>query len=298
MLKFLTTDDFSEKEIADILSHGEEKEEILEIIESFLPFTEDGCSFGFAISGGCLLVRIFDGEEYAFVYPIALRDECDERGAIGEIASYAVREEISLTFCDVDDGGEGIIEDIFRFTESYGDGESLAVRVHTELSRLEVEPLVSDGEITLSPLTDEDAEDYGRLCLDKDLNKYWGYDYSEDNPDADGGYFIGAARAGFAGGSSLSLAIRLNGEFIGEATLWGFDFKGSASLGFRLLPSYHGKGLGKKTLKLILALGDEIGLKEIKASVKAENIPSLRILEREMEFVSSENNVNNYLHKY
>lgn len=298
MLKFLSTDDFSEKEIADSLSSGEEKEEILEIIESFLPFTEEGCSFGFAVACGCLLVRIFDGAEYAFVYPIALSEECDERGAIREIASYAVREEIPLTFCDVDEVGEGVIEDIFRFTESYGDGESLAVRVHTELSRLDNEPWVSDGEITLSPLTDADAEDYGRLCLDKDLNKYWGYDYSEDNPDADGEYFLKAARAGFAGGGSLSLAVRLRGEFIGEATLWGFDFKGGASLGFRLLPSYHGKGLGKKTLKLILALGDEIGLKEIRASVKAENIPSLRILEREMNFVSSENNVNNYSHKY
>lgn len=298
MLKFLTTDALSPEEVAERLDSGEEKEEILEIIDSFAPFAEEGCYFGFAKSGGCLLVRIFDGEEYAFVYPIALKEECDERLAIREIAKYAAREEIPLTFCDVDDVGEGIIEDIFRFTESYGDGESLAVRVHTELSRLENELSVSDRELSLSPLIDADAENYGRLCLDKDLNKYWGYDYSDDNPDADGVYFLEAARAGFDSGSSLSLAVRFRGEFIGEATLWGFDFNGSASLGFRLLPSYHGKGLGKRALKLILALGDEIGLKEIKASVKVENIPSRRILDREMSFVSSENNVNNYLHKY
>jgi RimJ/RimL family protein N-acetyltransferase len=298
MLKFLTTDSLSSEKIAERLALGEEREEIIEIIDSFIPFTEEGCSFGFAVAFGCLLVRIFDGGEYAFVYPIALVDECDERAAIEEIAKYAAREEISLTFCDVDEIGGETLEDIFRFTESYGDGDSLAVRVHTELSRLEIEPTVFDGELSLSPLTDTDSDDYGRLCLDRDLNKYWGYDYKEDNPDADGEYFLKAARAGFDSGSSLSLAVRLNGEFIGEATLWGFDFKGSASLGFRLLPEYHGKGLGKKTLKLILSLGDEIGLKEIKASVKVENIPSLRILEREMDFVLSENNVNNYLHIY
>ncbi len=298
MLKFLTTNTTSPAKIADRLSAAGDRDEILEIIESFLPFTEEGCSFGFAEVGGNLLVRIFDGEEYAFVYPIALSEDCDERVAITEIARYAVREEIPLNFCDVSEEGAELIEDIFRFTETYGDEESLGVRVLTEISLLEEEPTLNADELSLSPITDADIEKYAALCQDRDLNKYWGYDYREDNSDADGEYFLRAAREGFALGTSLSLAVRLRGEFIGEVCLWGFDFMGSASFGFRLLPNFHKKGLGKKTMKLILALGDEIGLKEIKASVKRENIPSLRILEKEMDFVSSENNINNYLHIY
>ena len=298
MLKFLTLEDLTPSEIAERLKSVGEREEIIEIIESFLPFLEEGCSFGFAESGGLLLVRIFDGREYAFVYPIALTDGVNEEQALSEIGEYVLKEEIPLVFCDVDPAGEELVGEIFRFTVSEEDGGALIVKVLSELLLLDEEPSVGEGEITLTPLCDSDSGEYYRLCTDKELNKHWGYDFSKDNPDPSEEYFLEEARAGFANGTSLSLAVRLSGKFIGEATLWGFDLKGGASLGFRLLPEYHGRGLGKEVLELILTLGDNIGLKEIRASVKKENLPSLCTLNKKMKLVSEENNVNEYLHIY
>ena len=298
MLKFLTLDSHSPEEIAESFSYLGDKEELLEIIESFLPFCEEGCSFGFCEGGGLLLVRIFDGGEYAFVYPIALSDSFNEREALEEIGEYTVKEEIPLCFCDVDSEGEELICEIFRFVRSVEDGESFAVRVLSELSLLDEIPSISSGDLSLTPLSEGDGEDYFRLCTDKDLNKFWGYDYSLDNGEPTPEWFLDTAKEGFENGTSVSLAVKLSGKFIGEATLWGFDLKGGASLGFRLLSEYHGRGLGRETLRLILELGEEIGLKEIRAAVKKENLPSLYTLNKEMKLVSEENNVNEYLHTY
>ena len=49
---------------------------------------------------------------------------------------------------------------------------------------------------------------------------------------------------------------------IGETLLWNFTDAGSAELGFRLLPEYQGKGIGKAGAVLLIRYAEEeLGLR-------------------------------------
>ncbi len=301
MISFKSTGDMKPVEIARELSaqSPELEDEISEIVGSFSDFF-DSCEFGFCLFSKLLLVRIYDGESYAFVYPIALTDGQDEREALSEIGKYAVKEEIPLIFCDVPSECIPALEECFRFTECLFDEEeeSCTARVLTELQRTPDIPHLSDGTLTLSPITEADIPLFGRLSGDGELNKYWGYDYRADKSDATDEYFYSVMRAALDEGTALSLGVRHDGKFIGEGVIWGFDLHGSATLAFRLLPEYHGRGFGKRTLLLLLELGGEIGLSELCASVMTENIPSKKILDKYMVCTEKGEKVNKYLHKY
>ena len=286
--------------VADRLSDGREElaDEIFDIASSFSDTLDEGVGVGFCRFEELLLVRIFDGEEYVFVYPIALTDGADERCALEEIRLYAVREEIPLVFCDVPCESLSVIEESFRFSEAYAedeDGESFGVHILTEISRAVEIPDVSDGSLTLRSLCDRDISDYARLSRDTELNKYWGYDYRADVQNPEDEYFYKVAICALDDGVALSLAVDFDGKFVGEATLWGFDLLGSAELGFRILPEWQGRGLGKRTLDLLLELCSELGLKSVTASVMKENTVSASIVEKRMILTSRENNVNKYI---
>ena len=143
-------------------------------------------------------------------------------------------------------------------------------------------PVAVSGELSLRAPTDADKEVYYRICTDKKLNEYWGYDYTADFPDADSDYFMENAAAEAERGTSLSLAVRLTGEMIGEAILYAFDFQGGAECAIRLLPEQSGKGYGKAVLSLLLAVASEIGLNSLYATVQNANIPSLSLFGKEM----------------
>ncbi len=300
MISFTDGGGICAEEIAGALSpsSGEIYGEILEIIESFSEFSDEGCEFGFAVHNNSLLVRIYDGEMYAFVYPIALCDGVDERESLSEIGKYAVREEIPLVFCDVPSECTETLDELFRFTERHGSDDGYTVRVLTELSLIPDIPKVCDGVLSLSPLCEGDIPDYARLCRDAELNKYWGYDVREDAPDAPDGYFYDTARRGMDDGTSLTLAVRREGAFVGEAVIWGFDLNGGASLAFRILPEFQKMGYGGRALALLIRLGEELGLLEMRASVKQENIPSMKLLDRQIVCCFKDENVKFYLHKY
>ncbi len=300
MISFIRLTDENSGEISKILSaeRTDFEPEIFEIVSSFSDFSADECEFAFCVLGDFLLVRIFDGKVYSFVYPIALADGADEREALFEIGRYAMREEIPLMFCDVPAECVAALEEIFRFTESFCDDEVYTVSVLSEISRCDEIPELFDGELSLSCLVEDDIPSYAALCRDRELNKYWGYDVSEDAPGAPDEYFYNAAAYALDDGVAVSLAVRVNGEFVGEAVLWGFDLHGSAELAFRILPEFQGRGFGERALKLLIRLGDEIGLCEMRASVKRENIPSVKLLDRNMVCCHKGENVKRYLHKY
>ncbi len=300
MISFITQGQGGARDVSGRLSSNcpDCYDEIFEIVSSFSDIDENECEFGFALFGRLLLVRIYDGEVYSFVYPIALSDGQDEREALTEIGRYAVREEIPLVFCDVPYECIETVEGLFRFTKTYRDGESCVIEVLNELMCAEDIPHLSDGVVTLSPLSAEDIPDYARLCRDAQLNKYWGYDVHADMPYAPDEYFYQAAERCAEEGTALSLAVRADGEFAGEAVLWGFDLHGSAELAFRILPRLQNRTYGKRTLSLLLKLGDELGLFEMRASVMQENIPSVKLLDRQMECCYTDKNVKRYLQKY
>ncbi len=298
MLKFLIPDKSCTEELIKKISVNGKYSEVGEIVDSFLPLFDEGCEVGFAILSDILLVRIFNGEEYVFIYPIALSDGADEREALSELRAYAVREEIPLVLCDVPKEAKDTLEAMFRFTEMHEDDGCLYAIVKSEVSML-CEPLCADdGVISLTPLSKEDIKVYAEISENEELNKYWGYDYREDVTAPDDEYFYLVSERGRKDGTSLSLGIRYNGCLIGEGCLWGFDLMGGAEIGFRILPEWQSRGFGRRALKLLISLGEEMGLINLYASVKKENLPSVRLLDSVMKKFDDDGDVNKYIHKY
>ncbi len=143
--------------------------------------------------------------------------------------------------------------------------------------------------LSLSPICDSDSNDYDRLCLDDSHNRFWGYDYKKDIPNPVPGCFLEAARKAFTDGSALSLAIRLDGRFIGEAVYFVVDGRGSAKLGWRLLPEYCGRGLSAPAFKLAGDFGlYTIGFAKLKAYCYKENEPSAKAIAHSMKQVGED----------
>ena len=76
----------------------------------------------------------------------------------------------------------------------------------------------------------------------------------------------------------MTMAVRVGGEFIGEATLYAFDGRGGAEFAVRILPDWQGKGLGGEAAVCTLEAARKIGLVRIYARVMKENERSLAML--------------------
>lgn len=109
-------------------------------------------------------------------------------------------------------------------------------------------PVLTAGEVVLTPFREADRPVYYRMNTDRENNRWWGYDYEEDYtvPSApDENTFYDSAQFDMSVGDSMNFAVRLraDGPMIGEALLWNFTDAGSADIGLRLMPEYHGMGL-------------------------------------------------------
>ena len=63
------------------------------------------------------------------------------------------------------------------------------VTVKNELSSLTNYPELQSERLTYSRITEDDIDEYNRLCLDTERNKFWGYDYTVDCPNPERDYF-------------------------------------------------------------------------------------------------------------
>ena len=163
-------------------------------------------------------------------------------------------------------------------------GEKYLVKAKSELSNLTRIPTIVTSRLVLDALTPADREDYNRLCLDDDRNRWWGYDYKQDlKGRLTANYFLNVAKRDFRNRVCLNLAIRLEGKLIGEAVLYRFDCKGAAELGCRILPEYAGHGYGTEAFA---AVADwalySLGIYRLNAKCFKENQASYRMLSSTM----------------
>lgn len=255
------------------------EEEVGEVFRFLSENSADGCEYALSWHSGCLLVRIYDGE-YLFPYPIALEESANEADAIEEIRRYAVKEEIPLVFCDIPAEALSLLLPLFRHSSvdaADTEGEYFTVRIATELSLIDEIPFAEDGELCLCALRAEDKEKYAALCRDEETNRYWGYNYRQDYPDAEDGLFLEIAENELKAGVALALAVRYKGEFCGEALLYAFDLRGGAQCAVRILPEYRRRGLALGALGLLSRIAEGMGLISVNATVDCENIPSVKM---------------------
>lgn len=275
------------------------KEELLETIKTKYPkadmeFAEgnldlllenddESVEYAVAESHGCMLMRIYE-DGYSFEYPFAITEGADLLAAAMEIRAYAVKEEIPLVYTGVRPEDVGALVTQFRHVNiDSGDPKNrfYTVRVMSELALMdEIPTYYGFFNLGLTPFTPEDDEDYARLCMDKESNAMWGYDYSEDEPDPEIGYFREMAEAEFNNSTALCLAVRYNGEFVGEAVLYYFDLMGGAECAVRILPEHRRKGHALEALKVLRNLAKRMGLLKLGTSVDINNVASIKMTEK------------------
>lgn len=249
--------------------------------------------YGICLCCGCLLARAFDGFYY-FTYPIPLCDEADCLAAVDEIRAYAVKEEIALVLSDIPREEIGGLLSLFRhinLDSEDEDNQCFTLRALSEAAMLDELPTVVGGAVELMPLTPEDDEIYARLAKDRQTNKYWGYDFSLDNPDPSDSDFRATAEEEFARGVAICLAVRVEGAFAGEAILYGFDLLGGCECAVRLLPAFRRKGYATEALRGLKTLARRIGLVYLCASVSVENKPSIKMTEKVLDALSDDGEI-------
>ena len=276
-----------EKRIIDSLSVPSDLlPDAMEIIEGLAECAPDMESIAFSYLNGVLYARIFDGERYLFPLPFLLTDEADSEGACINLAAYTTREMIPLIITDVPRDEIEFLQSIFPHMDACAyeeDDDCFFVKVNNECDMLSEIPEYEHEGIILNKLCDEDAERYAVLCRDRDLNKYWGYDVDVDNPDGTADFYLEVAEREFADGVAITLAVRESGELVGEATIYGFDYRGSASIAVRILKDCHSRGLGSRATKALILLAEEIGLKELRAEILNENEASIKMTSKFMK---------------
>lgn len=294
MLSFkVLCEDNREETVNGLLSFfdGEVRDEVSEIVDGMLSFSDEDTELAVTAFSGCILFRIFDMGRYIFPLPYEISKEADIRAAIYEIAEYAMRQEIGLVYTDVAPDMLPLFSHFRHITldkEGVDEDSSYRISVSTECELLSEFPGISDGEISLSALSEEDTEVYARLCRDEEIIKVWGYDYREDVKEASDAYFIENAFREFNLGISITLAVRRGEDFVGEATIYGFDGMGNAEIAIRILPEYRKEGVGSKALSLLIELARKIGLVRLVAYVFSDNIPSVRMTEKYMVRLSED----------
>ena len=73
-------------------------------------------------------------------------------------------------------------------------------------------PHLTTPRLTLNALTPADCGDYAALCRDARRNRWWGYDYREEQPHPPEEWFLQASEEDYAAGRELGLAVRLRGR--------------------------------------------------------------------------------------
>ena len=249
-------------------------------------------SLAFAYDSEVLYARVYDGEKYVFPLPFMLSENADAEGACISLAAYSVREMVPLIITDVPREEIEFICSVFPHVDAYtydDDDDCFFVKVNNECDMLDCVPSVDLDGITLDELRDEDKERYATLCRDRELNKYWGYDVDVDNPEGVSDFYLETAMRELNSGVALTLAVREGGELVGEATVYGFDYRGTASIAVRVMREYHQRGIGTRATRALIEIAKEMGLSRVTAEILEENVASVKMTSKCMNLEKREN---------
>ena len=280
-----------------LLSHCEGSAARERIRSYLLDIIEEGeeVDIAVAFSHACFLTRRCFDHTYEFSYPMSLYDEADPDGALDALEEYGRRCELPLIYCDLTREECDALKARYRFIreESFdiseeGESEELIFRlcVENECTLLDSIPTLSDGDVVLRALCEEDVTSYAHLCRDEEILAVWGYDYRDSTPElADRDFYLMATEE-FQAGISIPFAVCAADRFIGEVVLYAFDGKGGAEFSLRILKGYRRCGYGARALSLLFDFCENIlALRHVDGVCLKENAPSRAMMGRMMDYV-------------
>ena len=261
-------------------------DDCVEILESISDCLDDGMEVAYSYFDSVLYARIFDGERYLFPLPFLLTDDADLTEACRNLAIYARRELIPLIISDIPRDELSVLTDLFRYIDAAcyeDDDDTFFVKVNNECDMCDGLPVLELDGIRLDALTEEDDAAYAELCRNRELNKFWGYDVDVDNPDAEDSYYRLVCERELSDGVAMTFAVRLEGELAGEATIYDFDYLGSASIAVRVLPEFQSRGVGSRSVRALIEVAGEIGLSELRTEIMNQNEASIKMTSKYMD---------------
>ena len=273
-----------QEKVLDYVEHALELEQVGGFIEV------DGKIVALSVGervGDTLIVHIEKGlKEYNGVYPTMAQEFA--RAFAHEGIKYINREE--------DCGDEGLRTSKMQY-KPIEIKEKIAVHVNTLWEKLRVPVCIKTERLEIGDLKESDKSAYQKLYLDDQLNKWWGYDYREDlgdnQPTPD--YFFNFQNALKEKKEEYALAVRKDGELVGELVLHNFDYFGGIEMGFRFFSECQGKGYATESagaLKKFVI--EELGATTVKSRCFKQNTPSRRLIERLGLVLTSEDQTHYY----
>lgn len=141
-------------------------------------------------------------------------------------------------------------------------------------------PTLTAQRLTLDAMTEADIPAYNTLVLDQERNVYWGYDdVAGLGAPVEHDSFFKVAQRDFESKMAVNFAVRLDGQFIGEAVLYNFDYCGGAELGCRISPEFAGQGYGVEAFTTVAEWGlYSLQLRHVVAKCFKENKASYKML--------------------
>lgn len=255
------------------------------------------CELLGCIDCGCLIIALASSSPEVFFYPEPILQGASEEAALLAISEICLDFDVKERITDVSlDRLPTLLKELRHATvDRIGEGRFL-VSVDTECSLLRQHPELMYGDIYLGEPTSNFAEEYKRLILDKDINRYTGYDLRRDMAEEDADFFVEEAVNEFSTGTAITHFVTVldgdgNNLFIGEGVLYRFDGRGGAELSLRLLPEWQGRGYGGKLLEAYIKLAEELSLSRLYARIDKENIPSAKLLSKRMTLLSEKDGI-------
>lgn len=180
-----------------------------------------------------------------------------------------------------DSGDEGLRISKMQY-HPVGRVNKYLVHINSPAAKLTEIPNIDGGTVVLTPFFESDKKAYLKISTDINNNKFWGYDYREDEyfPETvDENTFYDSAMIDMHAGDSINFAVRTSpdGDMIGEAILWNFTAN-SAEAGCRIMPEYQGMGYGGAAFKTLSDFAEKILKVKVRARCFFENTASYRMI--------------------
>lgn len=160
------------------------------------------------------------------------------------------------------------------------------VKVNCRVDLIDSLPTLKGKKIFLTPITNNDIDEYFAMVIDDDLNKYWGYDYRKDakeNQIIDKNFIYSVVSKDFEEKACLSFLIKENEKksFVGEVQLYNFSNAQEVEIGVRIIKKYQHQGFAFEAMKIAIDYcKEELGIKVIKLKCYKANIASEKMIRR------------------